>query len=318
VRVHTDTKAGELSTQLNARAFTIGSDVAFGGGEYRPGTLVGDALIAHELAHVVQQGGGKQGTGAKTKSESGSDSSSLEQDADRSAVGAVVTAWTGAKNGLTMIGANALPRLKSGLKLQKCSGDEKTFEPIKAILNGIPAGREALLTMQKYKVGVKFVKGRYFFDPDSNTMFLNSDHDAARSALDFIHELYHAKTHNEKTTPDVQSLSRQDYVNKMLEEEAEGTVRSIEGKMQLEGTKTKVRGAVFPLESEYRTAFKAAADKAKVDDPKIVQDELNRIGRDAGKKRVLDGFKNGEVVVSGSTQPYPDYYGKEWDKRHTK
>ena len=129
VRVHTDAKAGELSGQLNARAFTIGSDLAFAGGEYKPGTLIGDALIAHELAHVVQQGGGTQAGTAQNKSASLNDESSLEQDADRSAVGAMVSAWTGAKKGLTEIGANALPRLKSGLKLQKCSKPESKDKP---------------------------------------------------------------------------------------------------------------------------------------------------------------------------------------------
>ena len=121
VRVHTDSKATELSSQLSARAFTIGADVAFAGGEYKPGTLIGDALIAHELAHVVQQGGGQRAGGAQTKDAGLSDNSSLEQDADRSAVGAVVSAWTGMKNSLSAIGANAPPRLKSGLKLQRCS-----------------------------------------------------------------------------------------------------------------------------------------------------------------------------------------------------
>src|SRR5262249_30018910 len=125
VRVHTDAKAGELSGQLNARAFTIGRDVAFAQGEYQPGTLVGDALIAHELAHVVQQGGGNQG-GPQTKDASLGDEGSLEQDADRSAVGAVVSAWTGLKKGLAVVGANALPRLKSGLKLQKCNCHKTT------------------------------------------------------------------------------------------------------------------------------------------------------------------------------------------------
>jgi hypothetical protein len=128
VRVHSDARAGELSGQLNARAFTIGSDVAFAGGEYQPGTLIGDALIAHELAHVVQQGGGKQAGGAQSKDASLSDDSRLEQEADRSAVGAVVSAWTGAKKGLAEIGANALPRLKSGLKLQKCNCNKKPGE----------------------------------------------------------------------------------------------------------------------------------------------------------------------------------------------
>ena len=53
VRVHTDASATGLSEQMNARAFTVGSDIAFAVGEYQPGTLIGDALIAHELAHVV-------------------------------------------------------------------------------------------------------------------------------------------------------------------------------------------------------------------------------------------------------------------------
>jgi hypothetical protein len=57
VRVHTGTKAASVATELNARAFTVGRDIAFGAGEYQPGTPIGDALIAHELAHVVQQGG---------------------------------------------------------------------------------------------------------------------------------------------------------------------------------------------------------------------------------------------------------------------
>ncbi|MEW6734857.1 MAG: DUF4157 domain-containing protein, partial [Acidobacteriota bacterium] len=57
VRVHTDSQASNLSANLNARAFTIGNNIAFAAGEYKPGTMVGDALLAHELAHVVQQNG---------------------------------------------------------------------------------------------------------------------------------------------------------------------------------------------------------------------------------------------------------------------
>jgi hypothetical protein len=129
VRVHTDAKAGELSGQLNARAFTIGRDVAFAQGEYQPGTLIGDALIAHELAHVVQQGGGNPSGGAQTKDASLGDDSSLEQDADRSAVGAVVAAWTRTKKGLTELSADAVPRLKSGLKLQRCGHQEQVRAP---------------------------------------------------------------------------------------------------------------------------------------------------------------------------------------------
>ena len=56
VRLHDDPAAARLTRSLGARALAVGEHVAFGPNEYEPGTPVGDALIAHELAHVVQQG----------------------------------------------------------------------------------------------------------------------------------------------------------------------------------------------------------------------------------------------------------------------
>lgn len=58
VRVHSDEKAARSARDLNARAFTVGSDVVFAEGEYQPHTSAGKHLLAHELAHVVQQGAG--------------------------------------------------------------------------------------------------------------------------------------------------------------------------------------------------------------------------------------------------------------------
>lgn len=56
VRLHTDATAVQTSRELGARAFTVGSDIAFNAGEYQPGTSAGRRLMAHELSHVVQQG----------------------------------------------------------------------------------------------------------------------------------------------------------------------------------------------------------------------------------------------------------------------
>ena len=55
VRVHTDERAGATAHRLRARAFTVGSDIAFSRGEYSPATREGLGLLAHELTHVVQQ-----------------------------------------------------------------------------------------------------------------------------------------------------------------------------------------------------------------------------------------------------------------------
>ncbi len=56
VRIHTDNPAAASAAAMQARAYTVGSDIVFGEGHYRPQTAEGRALIAHELTHVAQQG----------------------------------------------------------------------------------------------------------------------------------------------------------------------------------------------------------------------------------------------------------------------
>ncbi len=56
VRVHTGPQASALNESIHARAFTTGSDVFFRDGAYAPDTPAGQATIAHELAHTIQQG----------------------------------------------------------------------------------------------------------------------------------------------------------------------------------------------------------------------------------------------------------------------
>jgi hypothetical protein len=118
VRLHTDAKASGLSSHFNARAFTVGEHVAFGAGEYQPGTLIGDALIAHELAHTVQQKDESELISPLQMNSTGYNA--LEQDADKSAVGAVINLLRIGRRGLADISEKALPRLKSGLRLQRC------------------------------------------------------------------------------------------------------------------------------------------------------------------------------------------------------
>ena len=55
VKSHTDRRSVQLNQNLNARAFTIGNDVYFNQGEYKPYSSEGKHLLAHELTHVVQQ-----------------------------------------------------------------------------------------------------------------------------------------------------------------------------------------------------------------------------------------------------------------------
>ena len=62
MRVHADEHAAETSHQLAAHAYTVGSDVFFGRAKYQPATAPGRLLLAHELAHVLQQASGRTGS----------------------------------------------------------------------------------------------------------------------------------------------------------------------------------------------------------------------------------------------------------------
>jgi hypothetical protein len=55
VRIHTNPEAQESARAIQARAYTAGSDIVFDSGQYAPGTDEGRRLLAHELAHTVQQ-----------------------------------------------------------------------------------------------------------------------------------------------------------------------------------------------------------------------------------------------------------------------
>jgi hypothetical protein len=55
VKIHTGSQSHRLNRSIQARAFTTGRDIFFRSGEYNPGSTAGQELLAHELAHVIQQ-----------------------------------------------------------------------------------------------------------------------------------------------------------------------------------------------------------------------------------------------------------------------
>jgi hypothetical protein len=78
VRVHTDETAASMSRQMHARAFTHGSDIYFGAGQYDPGRVAGKYILAHELAHVVQQQPALQPKPARRRIEDDANSAALD------------------------------------------------------------------------------------------------------------------------------------------------------------------------------------------------------------------------------------------------
>lgn len=245
-----------------------------------------------------------------------------EWEAGGSFVWSVKTAGAGAA---TIDYAIQVPGLAEALQhteqLAVADYNQERFAEIKAIAGAVPTGQEALTLFETHHVGVTFQPGGgSYFDPDGNTMVIDQHERPATAALTFVHEMNHARYHHEGKTADLsdETLPRKEYVRRMVEEEAEGTVKSIEAKVELEGTAIDVSKASFPLEGQYRRAFAAAVRAAKKKDPATADDALKAAGRAAGKDRVTKGFMRGEVLTSNTSETYPRYYGKAWDKAHKK
>ena len=113
VRVHSDATAASLSAGLDARAFTIGHHIALGPGEYQPGTSRGDALLAHELAHVMQQAGASRS--AEQLRDGSPEYEAFENEADTAAA----VALAGLRSGLTRAVAPTVPRRPAKFGVQR-------------------------------------------------------------------------------------------------------------------------------------------------------------------------------------------------------
>jgi hypothetical protein len=78
VRVHTGAESAAAARAVGARAYTIGQDIHFGAGQYDPSSREGQHLIAHEVAHTVQQRGAPPTRQHKLEVTSASDPAEVE------------------------------------------------------------------------------------------------------------------------------------------------------------------------------------------------------------------------------------------------
>ena len=115
VRVHADSKAAESARAVSALAYTVGSDLVFGTAQYAPQSAGGIRLLAHELAHVVQQGSGAHVTPRSISQKN----ESSEQQAERAAAAISMGGKPAA-----MVGTDG--------KLQRYSHEDCTEDDLKA------------------------------------------------------------------------------------------------------------------------------------------------------------------------------------------
>jgi hypothetical protein len=143
VRVHTGPESAGAARGFGARAFTVGNDVHFGGGQFAPGTKEGDKLLAHELTHVVQgQKSGIQRSPVPGEEKKGGAEVSQPGDAKEVEADAVAEKVAGDEDGEEKEGSAAAkggaaggkPKAKAGAKDEEAAAEEemkKKGEPFK-------------------------------------------------------------------------------------------------------------------------------------------------------------------------------------------
>jgi hypothetical protein len=142
VRVHTGSIAEKSAEALDARAYTAGRDIVFNRAEFAPDTHAGKTLLAHELAHVVQQSrGGKPPAGAHSRS--------LEQSAVQAASRAVAGATTEVA-GASAVGVSRAPKKANPIELPQ-QNVEMPWQPGKKGSNRMGYKRSAPWFFRRFR-----------------------------------------------------------------------------------------------------------------------------------------------------------------------
>lgn len=298
VRVHTDSSAALKSRDLGMRAFTVGQDVVFGADEYRPGTPQGDRLIAHELAHTLQQDMGQ----ARLPQTSEGDIA-FEQEAERAADAAI-----GAK-------ANQFerftPQNHTGLQVQGKPGDKdppgtalvnsfaSKFKDAADLIRKSPAAMK--LAGEAEAGGAKFggyaeegpAKNTWAYTVGNTVYIPKARTDPVLAMSDFLFELNNAirapkfrDLAAEAAKGSKGTLTAKDYAYKQVEQEVEGMLRLGEAWAEMKKTASGKGTAWDKYDADFYLAeyndFKA---KKKTKDD-IVKNVLQRVypaGANKGK-----------------------------------
>lgn len=116
VRIHTGAASADATAAVGARAYATGNDIHFAAGEYQPHSPSGQELIAHEVAHTVQQRGGSTTRQHKLAVSSAGDHAEVEADRAASAmVSGAAFSVEGASNGLYR--KSLAPKVAGGMSL---------------------------------------------------------------------------------------------------------------------------------------------------------------------------------------------------------
>ena len=192
---------------------------------------------------------------------------------------------------------------------------------IEAALAASDTGRWAQGIVDKWKIPVDYDYAGVGSFHQGGKIFINKTCGIGGAAMVMMHEAQHANTYKLGTQADRTTLSRAEFVKKSIADEAEATVRQVEGLAVTTGLGLDMGGNAVDegLKQRYLKAFYAKRDELKAANPTMSTAEINATCRTFTRDgEVTKWFYDGTFVVSVETTPtsYGDFYGKQWDDVH--
>lgn len=126
----------------------------------------------------------------------------------------------------------------------------------------------------------------------------------------------HAEWHFRKftaNTADWYKMPRGEYIKRMCREEAEAESNAVRFKFEQQARARQPFQATSPVEQTYSNAFAAEARRLRSENPDIEESMLWFRADNVARNAVYQDFLRGRITNSVSGEPYPVYYGKQWD-----
>lgn len=197
-------------------------------------------------------------------------------------------------------------------------GENAAFTAMRNRLNTSAQGRHALEVFERNNVQVTNNPGGTAYSGNPTNSVNLDPARAADAAPGFVHEMGHAEAEQGGTSADVQAQTRADYIDTQLREDAHAERSAYEAEEQMNAA-----GGSEQYNSSTRSTYVAARDaertRLRAAEPEISDEELNRRSNDAAEAAILQDYRNGNVNTGNTTPPqsYVNYWGGDYDRRHT-
>ncbi len=183
---------------------------------------------------------------------------------------------------------------------------------IKEILSRSAAGRDAIKKAEE--LGVKFEIGKAgggtYYDPDTDTMYIDPKTQPDLAAESYIHELQHAKQDAEGRLPDAGAMGRDEYTERVVDIEAEALIKEYEYENE-RPVLDYINDSVG--EDAYQKTYNEAIKSLKGSNPQMSTEEMHKLAYEAGKEEVKKLYRDGTITASTNRQSYVDNARAYWD-----